>query len=120
MSVNIAKASIIVRNPESATSYTVKSAWEDPESGIPLDIVFNVNTNTIVEKFHSEGAPEKRTLDMEYTSPSQFAGYHEFRGTIGAGRIDIRLANGVVFKGKIVGGPQAGQAFVGAGTWTRS
>ncbi|KAH7327576.1 hypothetical protein B0J17DRAFT_680256 [Rhizoctonia solani] len=74
----------------------------------------------IPNQFHSEGAPEQRTLDMQYTSPSQFRGYHEFRGTIGAGRIYIHLENGVIVKGKIVGGPQAGQAFVGAGTWTRS
>ena len=71
-----------------------------------------------VPAFHTKGAPASMTLGITWDYYMQFLGYDTFTGSIGAGRIFISTGKGVIFKGQIEGGPEIGQRFVGAGTWT--
>lgn len=115
------RASIFTGDDGETTKYTIQTSWNDPTTGISLPTVFNINSDILVEKFKSVGAPAEETLVLEYRSDSsQPVGFQKFSGIIGGGRIYIQIDGGIVIKGDIMGGPEQGQTFVGAGTWTRA
>jgi len=102
------------------SKYTFEDSWTNSETGISTKTVFNINADVTVPVFNSTGAPKERTLDVTFDDKLQRVGYDTFTGSIGEGRIYIRTAKGVVIKGEIEGGPEEGQSFIGAGTWTKA
>ncbi|KAF8598450.1 hypothetical protein BDV93DRAFT_526725 [Ceratobasidium sp. AG-I] len=117
----ISMASIATADHLSATSkYNLVTYWYNPETEIELTSNFNINADVTVPAFFSAEAPARKTLNVEAISEDQFLGFDEFSGEIGGGRIFIVTKKGVKIKGEIVGGPDQGQSFVGAGSWTRA
>lgn len=114
-------ASIVTADYLSATSkYTLVTYWLNPQTEIPLETTFNLNTDVTVPAFSSLDAPDEKKLVLEWATEDQFLGYDRFSGEIGGGRIFLQTSKGIIVKGAIVGGPTRGQGFVGAGTWTRA
>ena len=101
-----------------ATKFTLEGSWSNPETGISVKSVYNMNADVTVPVFNTVGAPTSKQLDITWQDKMQFVGYDTFTGSIGENRIYIRTGKGVVAKGAIEGGPADGQTFVGAGTWT--
>jgi hypothetical protein len=119
--VHNAKGWIVTAVDDDVTSkYTLRTWWTNPESGIDEPATFNINADVAVKRFKSTGAPDTKTLNLEWTDKDQFLGYDRFSGSIGGGRIYIKTEKGIKVKGEIVGGPTDGQTFVGAGTWTKA
>jgi hypothetical protein len=101
------------------SKYTLKCYLPNEETGIPEQWTYNINADVSLKRFKSTDAPDERALAAEYSNTEQFLGYDRFNGSIGSGRIYIKTEKGIKIKGTIEGGPQDGQTFVGAGTWTK-
>jgi hypothetical protein len=115
----VCKGEINPSGPGNAVAkFVLHTTWTDPESGIPLGVNFNINSNSLVQAFRSTGAPEQRNLDVKFPNQDQPYGFKRFEGCVGDGMILIEIEGGIVVVGKIVGGPEDGHRFVGAGEWT--
>ncbi|CAA7262444.1 unnamed protein product [Cyclocybe aegerita] len=99
------------------SKFTIKGAmWNNPEDHDEgtVPIFFTVDSDVSLPRFSSVG----RGLTVHYDKLQ--GGFDTFRGNIGGGKIFIRTGQGVVIKGRIDGGPDEGQNFVGSGTWTQA
>ncbi|CUA69686.1 hypothetical protein RSOLAG22IIIB_08609 [Rhizoctonia solani] len=107
---------------DAVSKYTFQTTFEDPKSGIPVPLTFNINSDTPVKSFKSSNAPAESALEVEYDkSLGHPSGLSAFSGTIGGGRIHIKIPSWkYVIKGPIHDRPTAGTKFVGNGNWTSS
>jgi hypothetical protein len=103
------------------SKFRIEVRLPDPRSDIHTILIFNVNSDIPLPKFHSDGAdrkPVQTLLTVVYKDQEQFTGFHRFSGKIGEKRIWIETDRGIVFKGGIVGGPEEGVSLGGSGSWT--
>ena len=99
------------------SKFVLEGAWLDPETEISVRWTYNINSDVSVPAFNSPDALDKPPVyalsGTGWVRDSQFTGYDSFSGTFGEGRIYIKTGKGLVIKGPIVGGPDAGgQRFV--------
>ncbi|CAE6400128.1 unnamed protein product [Rhizoctonia solani] len=101
------------------SKYSFKWAWVDEQSGIPIGIAFNVNSDVPVPSFKSSGAPSVRTLQVKYDRDrGQPYGLSDFNGIIGSNRIYLEIPEWLIeISGAIEGGPYIGTTFAGQGSW---
>ena len=105
------------------SKFKLEGRWENSQTGVYERWVFNINSDVALPAFHSPGAdknPPQWNLTGIWQVNTQFTGFDRFSGSIGEGRIYIHTDKGLVFKGAIIGGPDEGSSFVGAGTWIKS
>ena len=107
------------------SKFVLEGAWLDPETEISVRWTYNINSDVSVPAFNSPDALDKPPVyalsGTSWVRDSQFTGYDSFSGTFGEGRIYIKTRKGLVIKGPIVGGPDAGgQCFVGYGTFANA